>query len=54
VHIVPIEMQMMCLALLFYACVAYALCVGFCMMVIDCMVVPFRFILIIDVLHFYD
>jgi hypothetical protein len=54
VHIIPIEMQMMCLALLFYACVACALCVGSCMMVIGCMVVPFRFILIIDVLYFYD
>jgi hypothetical protein len=54
VHIILIEMQMMCLALLFYACVACALRVGSGIMVIGCMVVPFCIILVVDVLPLYD
>jgi fatty acid desaturase len=54
-HIVPIDMRMMCLALLiYYACIACALCVWSYIMVIGCMVVPFCIILVVDVLPLYD
>jgi hypothetical protein len=40
---------------LIFACVYCALCVGSCVMVLGCMVVPFLYvILVIDVLPLYD
>jgi hypothetical protein len=40
--------------LLIYACVACALRIGSYMMVMGCMVVPFRIILIVDILPLFD
>jgi hypothetical protein len=42
------------LALLVYACVACALCVGSYLMVIGCIIVPSHIIFIVDVLPLYD